>query len=78
MEPVNIQDARARLSQWVDRAASGEDVVICRNGKPLARITRLQEPKRPVRFGLLEGKVSIAVDFDATMPGESLAGFEGR
>ena len=78
MDTVNIYDAKTRLSQLVDRAASGEDVVVSRNGKPLVRITRLQQPKRRIQFGLLEGKVSIAADFDAPLPAEVLAGFEGR
>ena len=78
METVNIYEAKTRLSQLVDKAASGEDVVVCRNGKPLVRITRLSEPKRRIRFGVLKGKVSIGADFDAPLPDEVLAGFEGR
>jgi prevent-host-death family protein len=78
METVNIYDAKTRLSQLVDRAAGGEDVVVSRNGKPLVRITRLIEPKRRVKFGLLKGKLRIAPDFDAPLPDEILAGFEGR
>ena len=42
---VNIYDAKTRLSQLVDQAAAGEDVVVSRNGKPLARLTRLDKPK---------------------------------
>jgi prevent-host-death family protein len=78
METVNIYDAKTRLSQLVDRAAGGEDVVVSRNGKPLVRITRLIEPKRRIKFGLLKGKLRIAPDFDAPLPDAILAGFEGR
>jgi prevent-host-death family protein len=78
MEPVNIYEAKTKLSQLVDRAASGEDVVVSRNGKPLVRITRLESAKRRVKFGVLKGKVTIASDFDAPLPDEVLAGFEGR
>lgn len=78
METVNIYDAKTRLSQLVDKAAAGEDVVVSRNGKPLVRITRLAEPKRGIRFGLLKGKVKIAKDFDAPLPDDVLAGFTGR
>ena len=78
METVNIYDAKTRLSQLVDIAASGEDVVVSRNGKPLVRITRLESPKRRIKFGVLKGKVIVAEDFDAPMPDEILAGFEGR
>jgi len=78
VEAVNIYEAKTRLSQLVDIAASGQDVVVSRNGKPLVRITRLDSPKRRIKFGLLKGKVIIADDFDAPMPDEVLAGFEGR
>ena len=77
MEAVNIYDAKTRLSQLVDRAAGGEDVVVSRNGKPLVRITRLVEPKHAVRFGLLKGRVKVAPDFNAPLPANVLAGFEG-
>lgn len=77
MEIVNIYDAKTRLSQLVDQAAAGEDVVVARNGKPLVRITRL-DPKRPIRFGVLKGKVRIAADFDAPLPDDVLARFEER
>jgi prevent-host-death family protein len=76
METVNIHEARTRLSQLVDKAAAGEDVVVSRHGQPLARITRLEAPKRRVRFGLLEGRLTIPDDFDAPLPAAVLAGFE--
>jgi prevent-host-death family protein len=78
METVNIYDAKTRLSQLVDKAASGEDVVVCRNGKPLVRITQLEDTKSVVRFGLLKGKVKLSADFNAPLPTDVLAGFEGR
>ena len=77
MESVNIYDAKTRLSQLVDKAAAGEDVVVSRNGKPLVRITRLEVPKRRIKFGLLKGKLTIPADFDAPLPDNVLAGFEG-
>ena len=78
METVNLCDAKTRLSQVVDKAAAGEDVVVSRNGKPLVRITQLQVAKRRIQYGVLEGKMSIAADFDAPLPDGILAGFEGR
>lgn len=78
METVNIYEAKTRLSQLVDKAASGEDVVVSRNGKPLVRITQLKEQKRPVRFGVLKGKIKIGPDFDDPLPDDILAAFEGR
>jgi prevent-host-death family protein len=78
METVNIYDAKTHLSHLVDKSASGEDVVVSRSGKPLVRITRLEPRKRPVKFGLLKGKLTVPADFDAPLPDEVLAGFEGR
>jgi prevent-host-death family protein len=78
METVNIYDAKTHLSHLVDKAASGEDVVVSRNGKPLVRITRLEPRKRRIKFGLLKGKLTVPDDFDAPLPDEVLAGFEGR
>jgi prevent-host-death family protein len=77
METVNIYDAKTRLSQLIDKAAGGEDVVVCRNGKPLVRITRLEETRRRIRWGLLKGKVKVRADFDAPLPSDVLASFEG-
>ncbi|MCG3188626.1 MAG: hypothetical protein LKCHEGNO_00735 [Burkholderiaceae bacterium] len=78
MSTVNIYDAKTRLSQLVDQAASGQDVVVSRNGKPLARITRLANPGRKVRFGLLAGKLTVPKEFDAPLPDDVLTRFEGR
>ena len=60
------------------KAASGEDVVLSRNGKPGARITRLKPGATQVRFGVLRGRIRIAEDFDAPLPDGVLAHFEGR
>jgi prevent-host-death family protein len=75
---VNIYEAKTHLSKLVDRAAAGHDVIIGRAGKPVARLTRLEAPRRRLRFGILKGKVRIAPDFDAPLPDELRAAFEGR
>ncbi len=75
---VNIYEAKTQLSKLVDLAAGGTDVVIARAGKPAARLTSLKPQKRTYRLGLLEGKGWIADDFDAPLPDDILALFEGR
>ncbi len=77
MATVNIYDAKTQLSRLVDQAAAGKDVIIARGGRPVARLTSLGTSKRPLRFGLLKGKVKVARDFDAPLPEEVLAKFEG-
>jgi len=78
VQTVNIYEAKTQLSKLVDIASAGTDVVIARAGKPVARLTALKEEKRPLVFGLLEGQGWIADDFDAPLPDETLAQFEGR
>lgn len=75
---VNIYEAKTRLSQLVDEAAAGDDVIIGRGGKPVALLTALKTPKRRIQFGLLKGKVKVSPDFDAPLPDDVLAAFEGR
>ena len=77
-ETVNIYEAKTKLSQLVDKAASGEDVVVSRNGKPLVRITRLVPGRRRITFGLLKGRIRVARDFDEPLPDDVLASFQGR
>jgi prevent-host-death family protein len=74
---VNIYEAKTQLSRLVDQAAAGHDVIIGRAGKPVARLTRLEETKRTVRFGGLKGKFKVPDDFDARLPKGILASFEG-
>jgi prevent-host-death family protein len=78
MASVNIYDAKRQLAQLVDKAAGGEDVVLSRHGRPVARITRLEPAKGELRFGLLKGEVTIASDFDAPLPDSVLDAFGGR
>jgi len=77
MTIINIYEAKTQLSKLVERAASGKDVIIARGGKPIARLTQLKTPPRKIRFGLLKGKVKVAKDFDAPLPAEVVAQFEG-
>lgn len=80
MPTVNIYQAKTQLSKLVDLAANGSDVVIARNGKPVARLTALDQKKkkRQIGFGALKGKGWIAEDFDAPLPDDLQALFEGR
>jgi len=75
---VDVREAKSRLSKLVDEAAAGKDVVISRNGEPVARLIAIRKKqKRMAGFGALEGKGWIADDFDAPLPEELLTSFEG-
>lgn len=67
-ETVNIYEAKTRLSQLVDRAANGEEVIIARNGRPVARIVAFRRPAVIRRPGRLRGKIRIAANFDDPLP----------
>ncbi len=78
-QTVNIYEAKTQLSKLVDLASKGTDVVIARAGKPVARLTALDEKKQHLTgLGALKGKGWIADDFDAPLPDHILAEFEGR
>jgi len=74
---VGVYAAKTHLSRLLDRAARGEEVVITRNGKPIARLVPVQRRRGPRKLGALRGKVRVAADFDAPLPKETLALFEG-
>jgi len=77
-KPVNIHAAKTHFSRLVERAANGEEIIIAKAGKPVARLMPLAVSARPRRLGLLKGKIKIAEDFDAPLPEEILRQFEGR
>ena len=62
---VNVHEAKTTLSRLLERAEAGEEIVIARAGKPVARLTPYL-PERPRRvFGRLRGQIVIHGDFDA-------------
>jgi len=73
---VSVQIVEAKLSELIDAALSGEEVVIDRDSLTAVKIVPIQKPK-PVKFGLLEGKVDEIPDFFEPMSGEGLAAWEG-
>jgi prevent-host-death family protein len=62
---VNMHEAKSSLSKLVAKAAEGEEVVIARAGKPVAKLVKYEE-REPRKLGGLEGKIWIADDFDET------------
>jgi prevent-host-death family protein len=78
MQTVNIHAAKTHLSRLVDEAAAGEEIVIARAGKPVARLVALAPPSTKRVLGQLAGRLHISDDFDAPLPDEVLDSFEGR
>lgn len=77
MNTVNIYDAKTHLSKLIDQAAGGDDILIARSGKPVARLTSLTTLRRHVRFGVLKGEIRISEDFDEPLPDDVIKSFEG-
>lgn len=76
---VNIHNAKTNLSSLIAEVEAGEEIVIARAGKPVAKLVavgakRKARPNR--RPGFLKGKIRIGADFDAPLPRDFLAAFE--
>jgi prevent-host-death family protein len=71
-----MREAKTHLSRLVDRAANGEEIVIARRGKPVARLMPIHSESTPRPFGLMHGQITVADDFDAPLPPEVLLEFQ--
>jgi prevent-host-death family protein len=78
MRTVNIHAAKTHLSRLVDEVAAGEEIVIAKAGKPLARLVPFTTAREPRQPGLMKGKLWIAEDFDEPLPEEIMAAFRGE
>jgi len=76
MKLVNLHAAKTHLSRLVEDAAAGEDVVIAKAGKPVARLVPVVARDRRGGFGALKGRLRMSADFDAPLPDEVLDLFE--
>jgi prevent-host-death family protein len=77
MRQVNIHEAKTHLSQLLEEAARGDEIIIAKAGKPIARLVAVDSDTTPRPRGLLNGKIWIADDFDAPLPDEILQSFTG-
>lgn len=73
---INVYEAKTHLSKLLDRVAEGEELVLGKAGKPMARLVPFRELRQPRKPGRLAGNIWIAPDFDET-PEDIIAAFEG-
>ena len=73
----NLYEAKTELSRLVDRAANGEEIIIAKAGKALAKLVPLPKARVPRKPGGWEGKVRMAEDFDQPLPAELQKYFDG-
>jgi prevent-host-death family protein len=79
MATVNIHAAKTHLSRLVEAAERGEETVIARAGRPVAKLVPIAPAQAEKRvLGLLEGKLIIFDEFDDPLPDDILDAFEGR
>ena len=76
MRQVSVHEAKTHLSRLLRHAVAGEEVVITRSGRPVARLLAIEE-KRPV-FGVDEGRFAVPDDLDAPLDEDLLQALEGR
>ena len=74
---INVYEAKTRLSELLERTSRGEEFVLARAGRPMARLIPYRAEREPRVPGRLAGSVTMASDFDIT-PDEVLDAFEGR
>lgn len=79
MPNVNMHEAKTHFSKLVESVMqNGEEIVIAKAGKPAARLVPLRKAPQRILFGLMQGEIEIATDFDAPLPEETIATFEGE
>lgn len=75
---VNVHQAKTQFSKLLADAEAGEDVIIARAGKPVARLVPLAAPEPKRRPGRLAGKVALTDAFFEPLPEDELRRWEGR
>ncbi|MBI2537835.1 MAG: type II toxin-antitoxin system Phd/YefM family antitoxin [Gemmatimonadetes bacterium] len=75
MKTVNVHEAKTHFSRLLRRVAAGEEIVIAKSGRPVARLVPIRDG-RPRVLGSDRGTFSVPDDFNAPLPGDLLAEFE--
>lgn len=73
MDTYNIHEAKTHLSKLIERVSSGEEIVIGKAGKPVAKLVPYVEKKNPRKSGAWKGKVWLAPDWDSDETNEEIA-----
>jgi len=76
MPTVNIHDAKTHFSRILSRVESGEEIIIAKAGRPVARIVSLKEKSKKRIPGTAKGRITIMKDFFSPLPEDILDEFE--
>jgi prevent-host-death family protein len=78
MKTINVHQAKTQLSRLLEEVAAGQEIIIAKAGKPVARLVSLRPASKKRQLGILEGKLTVMPDFDAPLPDAILDAFEER
>ena len=78
MTKFNIHQAKTQFSRLVELAAGGEEVIIAKSGKPVARLVSYTLKGTVRRPGSMRGRIRIKKNFDAPLPKNLIDAFEGK
>ncbi|MCX6066104.1 MAG: type II toxin-antitoxin system Phd/YefM family antitoxin [Chloroflexi bacterium] len=73
---VNIHEAKTHFSKFIDRVMNGEEIIIAKAGKPVARLLPIIDKPAQRHPGSAVGKIWVSPDFDAPLPDDVLKDFE--
>jgi prevent-host-death family protein len=72
---INIYEAKTSFSKLIKKAIAGEEIIIARSGKPVAKLVPFRKPSADRVPGSAKGKILISKDFDAPLPEDLLKAF---
>ena len=78
MKTINVHQAKTQLSRLLEEVAAGQEVIIAKAGKPVARLVSLRAASKKRQLGILKGKLTVSPDFDAPLPDAVLEAFVER
>jgi prevent-host-death family protein len=78
MKTINVHQAKTQLSRLLEEVAAGQEIIIAKAGKPIARLVSLRTASKKRQLGILEGMLTVMPDFDAPLPDAILDAFEER
>lgn len=76
MLTINIHEAKTHLSRFIEKAAAGEEIIIAKAGKPIAKLVPLDSLPASRSLGIFKGQLNVPEDFDAALPEGVVALFE--
>ncbi|MDO8894547.1 type II toxin-antitoxin system Phd/YefM family antitoxin [Nitrosomonas sp.] len=78
MLTINIHEAKTHFSRFIEKAAAGEEIIIAKAGKPIAKLVPLHSLSSPRSLGIFKGQLNVPEDFDAALPEDVAMQFQSE